>query len=72
MTRAVATVAVTLRQKIGITLGLTGILINVAHFVLFFFSDKPEKYHGHESVIGIGIVLALIGVALTVDEKQER
>lgn len=62
----------TVRQEIGITLALTGILINVGHLALFFFSDKPEKYHGHELVIGFGIVLALIGVALTIDEKQER
>lgn len=60
------------RQEIGITLGLTGILINVGHLALFFFSDKPEKYHGHDLVIGFGIVLALVGVPLTVDKKQER
>lgn len=64
--------AITLRQKIGITLGLTGILINVAHFGLFFFSAQSEKYHGHELVIGFGIVLALVGVALMVDKKRER
>lgn len=62
----------TLRQEIGITLGLTGILINVAHFALFFFSARPEKYHGHELVIGFGIVLTLVGVALMVDKKPER
>lgn len=72
MREAAAMATVTLRQKIGIWLGLTGILINAAHFALFFFSDKPEKYHEHELVIGVGIVLALIGVALTIDEKQER
>lgn len=60
----------TLRQKIGITFGVTGILINVAHFLLFFFSERPEKYHDHELVIGFGIVLALVGVALMVDNKQ--
>lgn len=72
MTGAVAAVAATLQQKIGITLGLTGILINVAHLVLFFFSAQQEKYHGHELVVGSGIVLALIGVVLMIDEKQER
>lgn len=62
----------TLRQEIGVALALTGILINVGHFILFFFSAGPEKYHGHEPVIGFGIVLALVGAALTVDKKQER
>ncbi|MDQ3750920.1 MAG: hypothetical protein M3367_18165 [Acidobacteriota bacterium] len=62
----------TLRKEIGVILGLTGILINVVHLALFFFSDKPEKYHGHELVIGFGIVLALVGVMLLIDKKQER
>ena len=61
----------TVRQKIGVTLGLTGILINVVHFALFFVSDKSEKYHGHELVIGFGFVLALVGVMLLIDKKQE-
>lgn len=64
--------AMTWRQEIGIVLGLTGILINVGHLALFFFSANSEKYHGHELVIGFGIVLALIGVALMIDEKRER
>lgn len=62
----------TLRQKIGIAFAIAGILINVAHFALFFFSDEPEKYHGHELVIILGIALVLVGVAMTVDNKQER
>ncbi len=62
----------TLRQEIGITLALTGILINLGHLALFFFSAQPEKYHGHELIIGFGFVLALVGVALMIDKKQER
>jgi len=60
-----------LRQEIGIACGLTGILINIGHFALFFVSGQTERYHGHELVIGIGVVLALIGVMLLIDKKQE-
>jgi hypothetical protein len=60
-----------LRKQIGITLGLIGTLVNIAHFVLIFFSEKPEKYHGHELVVLFGTVLALIGLVLMIDEKKD-
>lgn len=62
----------TLRQEIGVILGLIGVLANTAHFALLFVSAKPEKYHGHELVVGFGIVLALVGLMLLIDRKQER
>ena len=61
----------TLRQKIGITLGVTGISINVVHFALFFISDKPERYHEHGWIVGFGLTLTLGGLIL-LDKKQER
>lgn len=64
-------IAMTLRQEIGIACGLTGILINLGHFLLFFVSGQAEKYHGHELVIGFGIVLVLFGVILLTDKKQK-
>lgn len=62
----------TLRQKIGITLGVTGILINVVHFALFFISDKPERYHEHGWIVGFGLILTLGGLLLLLDKKQAR
>lgn len=62
----------TCRQQLGITLGLFGTLLNIAHFVLIFFSEKPEKYHGHELVVIFGTVLALIGLVLMIDEEKDH
>jgi hypothetical protein len=57
----------TVRQEIGIAASAIGILINVVHFALFFFSATPEKYHDH-----IGFVLTIGGLLLLLDKKQER
>ena len=62
---------ITLRQQLGIMLGLIGTLFNIAHFVSIFFSDKPEKYHGHELVVVFGTALALIGLVLMIEEKVD-
>ncbi len=61
----------TLRQEIGIAAGAIGILINVVHFALVFFSEKPEKYHDHIWIVGFGVVLALGGVLLLMDKKED-
>lgn len=61
----------TLRQVIGITISTVGILINAVHFALLFFSDKPEKYHDHIWIVGFGVILALGGILLLMDKKQD-
>lgn len=61
----------TLRQEIGIAAAAIGILINVVHFALLFFSDKAEKYHDHIWIVGLGVILALGGVLLLMDKKQD-
>ena len=62
----------TLRREIGIAASLIGILINVVHFALLWFSDKPEKYHDHIGTVGFGAVLALGGLLLLIDTKKDR
>lgn len=61
----------TWRQVIGIIISTVGILINVVHFVLLFFSEKPEKYHNHIGIVGFGAILALGGLLLLIDKKQD-
>lgn len=61
----------TLRQEIGIAAGAIGILINVIHFALLFLSDKPEKYHDHIGIVGLGAILALGGVLLLMDKEKD-
>jgi protein-S-isoprenylcysteine O-methyltransferase Ste14 len=62
----------TVRQEIGIAASAIGILINVVHFALFFFSATPEKYHDHIWIVGFGFVLTIGGLLLLLDKKQER
>ena len=60
----------TLRQRIGIAASAIGILINVVNFVLFFISDKPERYHKYGWIVGFGLILTLGGLLLLLDKKQ--
>lgn len=52
------------RRITGLVAGLAGLLITVAHLALALFSGTPERYHGHEAVVAIGVVLTLAGVML--------
>ncbi len=60
-----------LRQYIGAVLGISGILINIVHFVMLFFSDKPEKYHDHFWIVGVGVLMAIGGLLLMSDKKTD-
>jgi drug/metabolite transporter (DMT)-like permease len=59
------------RRTIGIVAALVGLAISLGHIILAFFSSTPERYHGHEVIVTIGIVLALGGVLLIGTDRQE-
>lgn len=58
------------RRIIGIVIGVTGVIIATGHYVLAFFSSTPERYHGHEALVGVGFALIVIGILLIGTDKQ--
>jgi len=68
--------AMSTRRTIGIVAAVVGLAISFGHIILAFFgtvlfSAIPEKYHGHELIVAIGIVLALGGLLLLGNDNQE-
>ncbi len=53
------------RRFIGIVLALTGIVVSIGHLI----SRTPERYHGHELLVVIGLALTVIGILLLSREK---
>jgi len=49
------------RHIVGILVALLGLLLTIGHFVLQGLSSVPERYHGHTSVVAVGVMLMLIG-----------
>ncbi|HKR58433.1 MAG TPA: hypothetical protein VJS64_01770 [Pyrinomonadaceae bacterium] len=49
------------RSIVGILVALLGLLLTIGHFVLQGLSNVPESYHGHTSVVAVGVMLMLIG-----------
>ena len=52
------------RRIAGIVTALVGLVLTMGHFVLESLSNVPERYHGHEWVVAVGVVLMLIGFVL--------
>lgn len=59
------------RRTIGIVAAVIGLVISIGHILLAFISRTPEKHHGHEVIVTIGIVLALGGLLLLGTERQQ-
>ncbi len=60
------------RRIAGIIIGLAGIVLSVGHIALAFFANTPERYHGHEVVVALGLALAVIGILLLTDFDKRR
>lgn len=59
------------RRIIGTLVGLLGLILTIGHFVLQGLSNVPERYHGHMSVVAVGVMLMLIGFfMLTVGRER--
>lgn len=58
------------RRIIGLTTAIVGVVISIAHFVFGLFDRVPEKYHGHEVIVGLGVGLAIVGLLLLGSRKQ--
>lgn len=59
------------RRIVGILVALMGLLLTIGHFVLQGLSNVPERYHGHTSVVAVGVMLMLIGF-FTLTASKER
>lgn len=52
------------RQIVGIVLGVTGVVISIGHLVLMMIFQTREPYHGLETWVPLGLVLAVAGILL--------
>ena len=59
-----------MRRIVGIVIALIGLLLTIGHFVLEGLSNVPERYHGHTSVVAIGVMLMLIGFFMFTAGKE--
>ncbi len=58
------------RRLIGLITAAVGVAISICHLVFGLFDRVPEKYHGHEVIVGLGFGLALVGLLFLAAEKQ--
>lgn len=58
------------RRIVGTLVALIGLLLTIGHFVLQGLSSVPERYHGHTSVVAIGVMLMLIGLFMITGGKE--
>jgi len=58
------------RRIVGILVALMGLVLTIGHFVLQGLSNVPERYHGHTSVVAVGVMLMLIGFFMLTAGKQ--
>ena len=61
----------TKRRITGTLVGLLGLVLTIGHFVLQGLSNVPERYHGHTSVVAVGVVLMLIGFFILTAGKKD-
>ncbi len=59
------------RRIAGIVTGAVGVLISVGHLVAVLFSNAPERYHGHETIVAIGFALTVLGLLLIGADKRQ-
>ena len=59
------------RIVIGLALSLGGVATLLLHAALAVFSAVAERFHGHEILVGLALVAALIGLSLLYDEKRK-
>lgn len=50
------------RRIIGLITAIVGVAISIGHLVFGLFDRVPEKYHGHEVIVGLGFGLAIVGI----------
>lgn len=60
------------RRITGIVVGLIGLLLTMGHFVLQGLSSVPERYHGHTSVVAVGVMLMVIGFFMVTAGKEYK
>ena len=60
----------TRRRITGTIVGLIGLVLTMGHFVLESLSNVPERYHGHTSVVAVGVMLMLIGFFMLAAGKE--
>ena len=58
------------RRIVGILVALMGLVLTIGHFVLQGLSNVPERYHGHTSVVAVGVMLMLIGFFMLTAGKE--
>ncbi len=51
-------------------MAVSGVCVTIAHFALALFSNTPERYHGHEVLVVVGLALIVIGLLLIGTDKK--
>ena len=52
------------RQVVGIVLGVAGAVISVGHLALMIVFEEREPYHGLQTWVPLGLILAVVGILL--------
>lgn len=63
--------ALSLKNFIGIVLGLTGTLFSLLHLVLMMFTGLGRRYHAAEIWALSGFMMATAGLLLLIGGKNE-
>ncbi len=58
------------RRIAGIVTGAIGILNSIVHLIAVLFSNAPERYHGDETIVAIGLALTVLGLLLIGADKR--